>query len=98
VPILIIVGGGVIGCSIAERARKRMDRIFIIESAPMLGIGASSAAIGGITPQSGDFCLGPLGAVAQRSRELYPAWLAGICHEAQIEIPVLGTGQLQIAR
>jgi glycine oxidase len=94
---LIIIGGGVIGCSIAERARKRMDHISLIEAAPMLGIGASSAAIGGITPQSGDFCLGPLGAVAQRSRELYPAWLARICHEAQMEIPVLNTGQLQIA-
>jgi glycine oxidase len=94
---LIIIGGGVIGCSIAEHLRNRMDHILIVEAAPMLGAGASSAAIGGITPQSGDFCLGPLGMVAQRSRDLYPAWLGRISREAQLDIPVLSNGQLQIA-
>jgi glycine oxidase len=94
---LIIIGGGVIGCSIAERTRHDLEHIIVIDAAPELGIEASAAAIGGITPQSGDFCLGPLGAVAQRSRELYPAWLSKISNEAQLEIPVLDTGQLQIA-
>src|SRR5256885_15197993 len=94
---LIIIGGGIIGCSIAELLRKSMDQIWIVEAAPALGTGASAAAIGGITPQSGDFCLGPLGVVAQRSRNLYPAWLARISQEAQIDIPLLTNGQLQIA-
>lgn len=94
---LIIIGGGIIGCSIAEQLRKRMDQIWIVEAAPELGTGASAAAIGGITPQTGDFCLGPLGIVAQRSRDLYPAWLARISREAQLDIPVLTNGQLQVA-
>ena len=94
---VIIIGGGVVGCSIAEILREYMDHIYLIEAAPMLGLGASSAAIGGITPQSGDFCLGPLGIIAERSRDLYPAWLRRISQEAQLEIPVLSTGQLQIA-
>lgn len=94
---LIVIGGGVIGCSIAEILRNRLDHILLVEAAPLLGAGASAAAIGGITPQSGDFCLGPLGAVAQRSRDLYPAWLARICREAELDIPVLNNGQLQIA-
>jgi glycine oxidase len=74
-----------------------MERICLVEAGPALGGGASSAAIGGITPQSGDFCLGPLGLVAERSRDLYPAWLARMSQEAQMDIPVLDTGQLQIA-
>lgn len=94
---LIIIGGGVIGCSIAERVREHLDHVLVVEAAPMLGMGASSAAIGGITPQSGDFCLGPLGLIAQRSRELYPAWLSRIGDEAHMDIPVLGTGQLHVA-
>ncbi|GAA0360079.1 glycine oxidase ThiO [Actinoallomurus spadix] len=93
----IIVGGGIIGCAIAERIRHRFSGVTLVESQSSLGQGASSAAIGGITPQSGDFCLGPVGALAQRSRELYPSWLARIRVESGVDVHVLGTGQLQVA-
>lgn len=96
-PDLIIIGGGIIGCSIAHRMRHEYAEILIVEAAATLGTGASSAAIGGITPQSGEFCLGPLGALADRSREMYPAWLRDICRESGQDVPVLATGQLQVA-
>jgi glycine oxidase len=94
---LIIVGAGIIGSAIAETMRDHCLRICLIDARPSVGLGASAAAIGGITPQSGEGCLGPLGTVAQHSMDLYPAWLRRISAEVGAEIPVLTTGQLQIA-
>ncbi|WP_420823616.1 FAD-dependent oxidoreductase [Streptosporangium subroseum] len=40
---LIVVGGGIIGCGIAERLRGGLSRICLIDQGPKLGLGASAA-------------------------------------------------------
>ena len=94
---LIVVGGGIIGCGIAERLRGELSRVCLIDQGPKLGLGASSAAIGGINPHLGDYCLGPLGLMAQHSRELFPGWINRIASESGTAIPLLPTGLLQVA-
>ncbi|MFD0853621.1 FAD-dependent oxidoreductase, partial [Actinomadura adrarensis] len=81
---LVVVGGGVIGGAVAERMRDSGERICVVEMRPELGRGASSAAIGGINPHLGDHCLGPLGEMAQRSRALFPDWVARIAAKARM--------------
>ncbi|MBI3379620.1 glycine oxidase ThiO [Candidatus Gottesmanbacteria bacterium] len=71
---IIIVGGGIIGCSIALELTERKYKVALIER-DKLGSGASSAATGGLTPQSDDFCKGPLRLFALASLEMYPKWL-----------------------
>ncbi|GAA3213802.1 NAD(P)/FAD-dependent oxidoreductase [Actinocorallia longicatena] len=94
---LIVVGGGIVGCGIVERLRGELSRVCLVEQGPRLGSGASSAAIGGINPHLGDDCMGPLGLMAQHSRELFPAWIDRIASVSERAIPLLPTGLLQVA-
>jgi len=94
---LIVLGGGIIGSSIAEASRGGFSRIVVLD--PCLGLdrNASTAALGGINPQLGDEFLGPLGNMAQRSRDIFPEWLDGISGESGEEIHVLFSGLAQVA-
>ncbi len=94
---LIVVGGGVIGCAVAYQARSLFERIAVVDQARSLGAMASSAAIGGITPQSDDICGASLSLLADQSRALYPAWLREIENEAAVSIPLHTAGLLQVA-
>ncbi|ETK32341.1 NAD(P)/FAD-dependent oxidoreductase [Microbispora sp. ATCC PTA-5024] len=92
-----IIGGGVVGCAVAHRLAADGRSVVLVESGPRLGLGASDAAMGGITPQSEPSCLGPLGAVAGRSRELYPAWLDELAAASGVVVPLLDGGDIQVA-
>jgi glycine oxidase len=94
---LVIVGGGVIGCAIAYQARSLFERIAIVDQAPSLGTMASSAALGGIAPQSDDICGAALSLLTNHSRVLYPDWLRKIENEAAMSIPFHTAGLLQVA-
>ncbi|WP_131746092.1 FAD-dependent oxidoreductase [Frankia sp. Cppng1_Ct_nod] len=94
---LVVVGGGIIGCAVAYQARSLFERIAIVDQARSLGAMASSAAIGGITPQSDDICGTSLSLLADQSRALYPAWLREIENEAAVSIPLHTAGLLQVA-
>ncbi len=94
---LLVVGGGVIGCSIAIASRHLFDETVLFDNRDDLGRAASGAAIGGITPQSDDYCRGPLRLVAESSRLMYPAWLADLETRSGLTIPYLDSGLLQVA-
>jgi glycine oxidase len=94
---LVIVGGGVIGCAIAYRARRLFNRIAIVDAGRSLGSGASSAAIGGIAPHSDDVCGPELGVLAELSRELYPAWLQEIAADTGYTVPLHTGGLVRVA-
>ncbi|WP_433607901.1 NAD(P)/FAD-dependent oxidoreductase [Dactylosporangium sp. CA-139114] len=94
---LVVVGGGVIGCAVALAAREQFAEIVIVEQRADLGLAASGAAIGGITPQSDDFCRGPLRIVAEASRAMYRGWLDDIESLSGVTVPYLDTGLLQVA-
>jgi glycerol-3-phosphate dehydrogenase len=59
---IVIVGGGVVGCAIAQTLAARWEDVFLLEAMPHLGMGASSRNSGVI--HSGIYY--PLGSLKQR--------------------------------
>lgn len=93
---VIVIGGGIIGCSIALTLVERGSRVAIIER-QFLGSEASSAAIGGLTPQSDEFTRGPLRQFALDSVVAYPGWLAHLAELTGIHVEYHTYGQLEVA-
>ncbi|WP_106396824.1 NAD(P)/FAD-dependent oxidoreductase [Actinocorallia populi] len=95
---LIIVGGGIIGCGIAEWSRMSLSRICIIEQSDKhLTQGTSAAAAGGINPFLDDDVAEGLGLMAARSRSLYRDWAKRLGAESGRPLCVRRTGLLQLA-
>ncbi|MBW8487684.1 NAD(P)/FAD-dependent oxidoreductase [Actinomadura parmotrematis] len=95
---LIIVGGGIIGCSVAEWSGAGFARICVVEQDPnTVTEGTSAAAAGGVTPFLGDHWAGGLGAMAARSRDLYRGWVKRVGAKAGRPLHVRHTGLLQLA-
>ncbi|MFC4535468.1 NAD(P)/FAD-dependent oxidoreductase [Sphaerisporangium dianthi] len=92
-----IVGGGVIGCAIADRLCTEGLQVIIVEAGDKLGDGASSSAMGGIISETDDSCFTPLGEITRHSRRLYPAWLREIEERSGVPVPLLRTGAIQVA-
>jgi glycine oxidase len=82
---VIIIGGGVVGCSIALRLARAGVRCTVVErSVP--GAEASSAAAGILAPQAEAEGPGPFLTLCLRSRALYPQFVAEV--EALSGLPV----------
>jgi glycine oxidase len=94
---VIVIGGGIIGASVTERLTRGRLKVSLVEAKEHLGLGATAAAIGGITPQSDESCLGPLGRAAELSRARYQPWVDALGQESGNKIDVLSTGQIQVA-
>ncbi|MGI5165566.1 NAD(P)/FAD-dependent oxidoreductase [Spirillospora sp. CA-253888] len=95
---LIIVGGGIIGCGIAEWSGTEFTRICLVEqSDKSISEGTSAAAAGGITPFLGDHWAGALGPMAARSRDLYREWVKELDARTGRSLRVRRTGLLQLA-
>jgi glycine oxidase len=92
-----VVGAGIIGLSVAFELSKAGFEVTIFERNRRVGRGATGAALGGITPQSESFCRGPLRHIATWSADLYEEYVAQISGESGLEIPVVSSGQLQVA-
>jgi glycine oxidase len=94
---LIVVGGGIIGCGIADRLRAVSSRICLIEQGGRPESGASWAAAGGINPHLDDCLHGSLGLMAERSRDLFPDWIARLSAAAGTPLELRRPGLLQVA-
>ena len=95
---VLIIGGGIIGLSIArELRRKGVEKVKILEKNSACGMEASSAAAGMLSPQAEadkaddffDFC--------QASRDLYPNFAEELFVETGIDIELDQTGTLYLA-
>lgn len=93
---VIVIGGGIIGCSIALALTEHKYRVAVVER-HALGSEASSAAIGGLTPQSDEFTRGPLRQFALSSVKEYPDWLAHLEDLTGIRVDFHKEGQLEVA-
>jgi glycine oxidase len=92
----VIIGGGVIGCSIAWRLAERGLSVTVIERG-LPGKAASWAAAGMLSPlgetrQHPDFL-----ALAQASRSRYPAFLDELQNAAELDIEFGAPGKLEVA-
>ncbi|HEX8142082.1 MAG TPA: glycine oxidase ThiO [Pyrinomonadaceae bacterium] len=93
----VIVGGGVIGLSIARLlARRGMERVILIERS-RLGAGASHAAAGMLAAQAEANCADAFLSLACASRDLYPAFAAALLEETGLDIELERSGTLYLA-
>lgn len=94
---VIVVGGGIIGVSIAREAARSGLRVRLFERGE-IGCEASSAAAGLLGPQieleSGD----PLQALGLASRDLYPEFAGSIAEESGLDPCLLEQGTLVLPR
>lgn len=95
---VVVVGGGVIGLSIArELGRRRAGQVALIERAPFLGAEASQAAAGMLAPQAEADCADAFFKLACASRDLYPAFASELLEETGTDIELERTGTLYLA-
>jgi len=99
-PELIVVGGGVIGLSIAWRARERGMSVTVLERG-VTGRGTSHVAAGMLAPVA-EVEFGEAGRrileLALRSAELWPAFAAALEAAAGAQVQLMRTGTLLVAR
>src|SRR6266542_4917178 len=93
---VVVVGGGVIGCSIARRlAQGGMAVVLVERDRP--GAEASSAAAGILIPEAKADVPAALLALWRRGLELYPALMAAILEETGMPVEYRRTGRLVVA-
>ena len=91
---VLIVGAGVIGCSLARELAGRGLSVTVIERGEPGGE-ASSAAAGLLAPQAEGLARGPFLDLALESRGLYPAWTAKLVEESRMEVGYRRAGILR---
>ncbi len=96
-PEIVIIGGGVIGLSIARALARRGVRDVCIVERGGLGAEASSAAGGMLLPQVEADGHDDFFALACRSRDLYKSLAVELRHETGIDIELDTTGTLYLA-
>jgi glycine oxidase len=91
-PDILIVGAGVIGCSLARELARAGQKVIVIDRGPV-GNGASSAAAGLLAPALATAVPGPLVDLCHESAAEYEAWLAelpasdvGFCRSGLLEV------------
>jgi len=94
---VVIIGGGVIGLTIARALALRGIRDVCLIERGRLGTEASFAAAGMLVPQAEADTQDDFFSLACRSRELYPAFAAALREETGIDIELDTTGTLCLA-
>ena len=74
---VVVLGGGIIGASLAEELARRKQRVGLIERGT-IGCEASTAAAGILASQMDLEAPGPFFELCQASRAMYPSWLRRI--------------------
>jgi glycine oxidase len=89
---IIIIGGGIIGLSIAIELRGRGHQVRIITRAPQEA--AAQAAAGMLAPQAEEIPAGAMLELCLLSRSLYPDWTAELTELTGLETGYWGCGIL----
>jgi len=92
-----IIGGGVIGLSIARALAQRGVRDVLIVERSSLGAEASSAAAGMLAPQAEADAADDFFRLCCQSRDLYPAFAQSLQEETGIDIELETSGTLYLA-
>src|SRR5438552_1495323 len=93
---VVVVGGGVIGCSIAYHLAKRGASVTVLER-EQLGIGSTKAAAGMLPPLAEASAMAPLLPLALESFRMLPSLTDELATESGITIDVQRTGIVRVA-
>lgn len=93
---VIVLGGGIIGCALAEELARRGRRVVVLERG-RVGLEASSAAAGILSAQMDLAEPGPFFELCQAARTLYPAWVRRIERAARMSTEFCVNGILYVA-
>src|SRR3954462_12678132 len=91
---VVIIGGGIIGCSIARLLRERNASVIVLERGEPAR-GATWAAGGMLSPLIESADDDPFFHLADRSFDLYPALVDSLQCETRINLDYRRTGKLQ---
>jgi glycine oxidase len=95
---VLIIGGGVIGLSIARELKKQgVERIAVFERNAVCGAEASSAAAGMLAPQAEADSADDFFNLCAASRDLYPQFAAELLAETGVDIELDRAGTLYLA-
>ncbi len=92
-----IIGGGVIGLSVARSLALRGLRKVVLIERSALGAESSFAAAGMLAPQAEADCADDFFDFSCRSRDMYPAFAGSLREETGIDIELDTTGTLYLA-
>jgi glycine oxidase len=93
-PDVVVVGGGIIGCAVAEALSARGAAVRVIDPRPLAG-GATQASGGMLVPHAEGMHHPSLEALGARSLGLYDSFVAK--HQPDIPVPYERTGSLHVA-
>ncbi|MDP8952405.1 MAG: glycine oxidase ThiO [Actinomycetota bacterium] len=91
-----IVGGGIIGCSVAYYAARRGARVVLFE-AERIGAGASGAAAGMLAAESEAYDPGPFLNLLLKSRALHEPLSEALYDETGLDVEYVRAGSLHVA-
>lgn len=95
---ILIVGGGIVGLSLARELRKKgVEKITILEKNFACGMEASNAAAGMLAPQAEADCADDFFRFCQSSRDLYPNFAEELFEETGVDIELDQTGTFYLA-
>lgn len=93
---VIILGGGIIGCALAEELARHGQRVVVIERGA-IGAEASSAAAGILAAQMDLAAPGPLFELCQAARRMYPRWVEHLQRRSGVSVGYYVCGILYLA-
>src|SRR4051812_142785 len=94
---VLVIGGGVIGLSIARELHRSGVRDITIVERGTCGREASWAAAGMLSPQAETDEVGPFFDLCARSRDMYPEFAAALFEETGVDIELDRTGTLYLS-
>ena len=92
-----IIGGGIVGCAVADELSRRGCRPLLVLDRGLPGHGASRAALGGLPPSLEPAPNDQVARLYRRSLDLFPAWTAALKAETGVDPEFLVSGSLLIA-
>ncbi len=93
---VIILGGGIIGCALAEELARHGQRVVLVERGHV-GAEASSAAAGILSAQMDLAQPGPLFDLCQAARRMYPRWIEHLQRRSGMSVGYHVDGILYVA-
>lgn len=94
---VLIIGGGIIGLSIARELRRRGAGSVIVLEQGECGREASWAAAGMLSPDVETLAADPFHALCTASRDIYPSFAAELLDETGVDIELDRRGTLDVA-